>query len=108
MVFYSTSRNSSYYRPKECCFFDPVSCLFLLHIRLIINKMPICENVKNTWAAMGKLSQHTVPGAQQRQVLLDSLELWLFKMGCLCHAWKPSAVAIKEIPKEPKIICVKN
>ena len=38
---------------RSAVFVDPVSCQFLLHIRLIINNMLICENVENTWAAMG-------------------------------------------------------
>ena len=31
-VFYSRIRNLNYFRPKRCCFFYPVSCVFLLNM----------------------------------------------------------------------------
>ena len=39
-VFHSFTRNSNYSRPKECCFFHSVSCVFLLHMPVCL--LPIC------------------------------------------------------------------
>ena len=40
IVFHSFTRNSNYSRPKECCFFDSVNCVFLLHMPVCL--LPIC------------------------------------------------------------------
>ena len=40
-VFYSIIRNFNYFIPKGCCFFYPVSCVFLLNMGLFITILHI-------------------------------------------------------------------
>ena len=48
-VFYSIIRKSNYSRPKVCCFFDSVSCVFLLHVGLFFTNLLQYANLLNSW-----------------------------------------------------------
>ena len=50
-LFYSIIRNFSYFRPKGCCCFYPVSCVFLLHMGLLITTY---ANLVNVWKTSGE------------------------------------------------------
>ena len=42
------SRGGSHFRPKGCCCFYPVSCVFLLHMGLLITTLQIFVNIWKT------------------------------------------------------------
>ena len=56
-LFYSIIRNFSYFRPKGCCCFYPVSCVFLLHMGVV--DYDLCkfgeylENLRRGWQSLG-------------------------------------------------------
>ena len=56
-LFYLIIRNVSYFRPKGCCCFYPVSCVFLLHMGLLITTLLILVNV---WKTSGKAGDQRV------------------------------------------------
>ena len=56
-LFYSIIRNFSYFRPKGCCCFYPVSCVFLLHMGLLITTY---ANLVNVWKTSGEAGDQWV------------------------------------------------
>ena len=58
-LFYSIIRNFSYFRPKGCCFY-PVSCVFLLHMGLLITTY---ANLVNVWKTSGEAGDQRVKHA---------------------------------------------
>ena len=58
-LFYSIIRNFGYFRPKGCCCFYPVSCVFLLHMGLLITTY---ANLVNVWKTSGEAGKQRVNG----------------------------------------------
>ena len=56
-LFYSIIRNFSYFRPKGCCCFYPVNCVFLLHMGLLITTY---ANLVNVWKTSGEAGKQRV------------------------------------------------
>ena len=52
-VFYSIIRNFKYFRRKGCCFFYPVSCVFLLNMELFFTTCTLGECLENFWSING-------------------------------------------------------
>ena len=72
-LFYSIIRNFSYFRPKGCCCFYPVSCVFLLHMGLL---MMTYANLVNVWKTSGKAGQQRVNEFIYKHFILQ-LVVWL-------------------------------
>ena len=80
-LFYSIIRNFSYFRPKGCCCFYPVSCVFLLHMGLLITTY---ANLVNVWKTSGEAGDQRVKKIVRKPHLLtpqnSSLTPWLWTL----------------------------
>ena len=62
-LFYLIIRNFSYFRPKGCCCFYPVSCVFLLHMGLLITTLLILVKPQERKTS-GKAGKQRVKGSR--------------------------------------------
>ena len=84
-LFYSIIRNFSYFRPKGCCCFYPVSCVFLLHMGLLITTY---ANLVNVWKTSWEAGDQWVNQLTNIENWYKSIKLFLVIIDfCLIFYW---------------------